>query len=254
MRYEILGPLRVLDGEDVLMVTAPKVEVLLATLLIRAGQVVSLDQLVTEVWNHNPPRRATDALYVYISQLRKLLGRNGRKPIQTRAPGYRLVTEEGELDLHVFQRLVNEGRAAHRDGRHAAAADAFGAALALWQGPALDELRDGPVITGFVTWLEETRLECTEKMIESNLVLGRHREVVGMLYGLIADHPLHEAFYRQLMTALYRSERRGDALRVYRTARGALQDQLGLEPGRALRELQQSILLADDVFDARPAV
>jgi DNA-binding SARP family transcriptional activator len=231
-------------------------EVLLVTLLIRAGQVVSLDQLVTEIWNHNPPRRSTAALYVYISQLRKLLSRpdRPRSPIITRAPGYVLCPYTDELDLEILQRLVNKGRDATRQGQHAAAASAFGEALGLWRGPVLSELRDGPIITGFVTWLEEVRLECTEKMVESNLTLGRHQETISFLYSQIADHPLHEAFYRQLMYALYRSERRADALNVYRLARQTLQAELGLEPGRALRDLQQNILLADAARGARSVV
>jgi len=257
VRFEILGPLRVVDDTEPVRITARKVELLLATLLIRAGQVVSVDQLMTEVWNYNPPRRATDALYVYVSQLRKLLGRGGPEGahrIETRAPGYAFNVEEGELDLHTFQRLVNQGRDAARERRHTAASEAFGAALDLWRGPALEELRDGPVITGFVTWLDETRLECTEKLIEAKLALGRHSELIGLLYGLIADHPLCEPFYRQLMLALYRCERRADALMVYRTARETLHKQLGLEPGHALRELQQRILAADDFHDERSAV
>lgn len=258
MKFGILGPLSVVDGDDQpVTITAHKLEVLLSTLLIRAGQVVSFDHLVTEVWNHNPPRRATDSMYVYISQLRKSLsraGEDGRQIIQTRTPGYLLDLADGELDLHAFQRLVNQGRNAARERRHGAAAEAFGAALALWRGPALNELRDGSIINSFVTWLDETRLECTEKLIESKLVLGHHRELVGQLNGLVADHPLYEAFHRQLMLALYHSERRADALLVYRRARQILHDQLGLEPGPALRELHQRILVADDRLDERSAV
>ncbi|HEX2312220.1 MAG TPA: AfsR/SARP family transcriptional regulator [Thermomonospora sp.] len=256
MRFEILGPLRVTEDGENIVIRARKMEILLATLLIRTGQVVSLDQLVTEIWNHNPPRRATAALYVYVSQLRKLLHRPDRpgSVIITRAPGYVLCPAADELDLVVLQQLVNEGRDAARQGRHAAAAEAFGSALRLWRGPVLSELRDGPIVTGFVTWLEEVRLECTEKMVEAKLALGHHHELISFLYARIGEHPLHEAFYRQLMQALYRSERRADALHVYRTARQTLQEELGLEPGRALRDLQQRILVADSALDARPAV
>lgn len=256
VRFEVIGPLRVVNGDETVTVRARKMEILLATLLIRAGQVVSLDQLVTEIWDHNPPRRATAALYVYISQLRKLLGTPGRteSPIMTRAPGYVLSPGEDELDLEILQRLVNKGRDAAREGRHPDAAAAFGDALGLWRGPVLSELRDGPIVTGFVTWLEEVRLECTEKMVEANLALGRHHELIGFLYTQVAEHPLQEALYRQLMQALYRSERRADALGVYATARKVLQSELGLEPGRALRDLQRSILLADEALDARTAV
>ncbi|MFC4049283.1 BTAD domain-containing putative transcriptional regulator [Actinomadura syzygii] len=255
MRYEILGSLRVVDEEKTLVINARKMEVLLTTLLIRAGEVVSLDQLVTEIWNHNPPKRATDALYVYIYQLRKLLTRPGRAetPIVTRAPGYVLCPRDHEFDFWQFQQLVNEGRDAARANRPEQAATALGAALDLCRGPILPELRDGPIIAGFVTWLEELRLECTEWFVESNLALGRHREMVRFLYGLVGEQPLHEAFYRQLMQALYHSERRADALKVYQMARKTLQDELGLEPGRALRELQQRILLADEPYGEHAA-
>jgi SARP family transcriptional regulator, regulator of embCAB operon len=256
MRFEILGPLRVIDRDEVLTISAEKMEVLLATLLIRSGQVVSLNQLITEIWSEAPPRRATDALYVYISQLRKLLdrARPAESAIVTVAPGYRIELGHDELDLTIFQRHVHEGRAAARDGRRQDAARYFGQALDLWRGPTLIELRNGPIVTGFVSWLEEMRLECTERLMHSNLELGRHRELVPELFSLTAEYPLHEAFYRQLMLALYRSERRGDALRVYRSARRVLQDELGLEPGRALGDLQQRILAADGLLDVRPAV
>lgn len=253
MRYEILGRLRVVDGADTLTISARKIEVVLATLLIRSGQVVPLDQLVTEIWNYNPPRRATDALYVYISQLRKLLTRPGGdgNPIITRAPGYVLCPRTAELDFRSFQEYVNAGRAAAHGGRHEEAAAAFEGALALCRGPVLYELREGPIVSGFASWLEEVKLECTERLVESNLALGRHREMVGMLYSLVAEHPLHEPFYRQLMQALHRSERRADALKVYQMACRTLKEELGLEPARALRELQQRVLLADGARGAR---
>jgi SARP family transcriptional regulator, regulator of embCAB operon len=256
MRYEILGPLRVVDGDKSLSVRAPKMEVLLATLLIRSNQVVSLDQLLTEIWNINPPRQATPALYVYVSQLRKLLRRSDRpgSPIVTRAPGYVFCSRADQLDLEIFQELVNRGRAADREGRPAEAAAAFGDALALCRGPVLSELRDGPIVTGFVSWLEEVRLECTGKMVEANLALGRHHEMISFLHTQIGEHPLHESFYRQLMQALYRSERRADALNVYHRARRTLQAELGLGPGRQLRDLHDQILVADRALDTRAAV
>ncbi|MUN39466.1 activator protein [Actinomadura sp. NEAU-AAG5] len=256
MRYEVLGSLSVTDGGKSLAVTAPKMEVVLAALLIRADQVVSVDQLVTEMWGGSRPRRATAALYVYVSQLRKLLtGRTGTAgPIVTRTPGYVLRTGSDELDLHEFQRLVREGRQHMRRDEYELASRAFESALGLWRGPALSELREGPIINGFAIWLDEVRLECHEMLVETNLRLGRHREMVSLLHELIQDHPLHEAFYRQLMLALYRSERRADALAVYQSARAALNKELGLEPGRHLREMQRSVLAAADVLDVRPAV
>jgi DNA-binding SARP family transcriptional activator len=256
VRYEILGPLRVSDGNDSASISARKIEILLAVLLIRSDQVVATSQLITEVWGESAPRRATAALHVYISQLRKFLRRPSRRgsPIVTRPPGYLLRLGPDELDLHLFNQLVHQGRARAMAQRHMEASACLEAALSLWRGPALDDLRDGPIINGFATWLEEERLECIEMLVDSDLALGRHRQLVGRLYALIAEHPLREALYRQLMLALYRSERRADALKVYQTARETLKDELGLEPSRALRRLQQAILTADDQLDIPAAV
>ncbi len=254
MRYEVLGPLRVVKDGEVLGLSARKMEIVLAALLIRADQVVSVEQLITEVWGGSRPRRVHAALYVYISQLRKMLGAGSPSPIVTRAPGYLLRTGTDEFDLHVFQRLADEGRAHARDGRHEEARAAFAAALGLWRGPALGELREGPIINGFAIWLEENRLECNELLVESSLRLGRHRELVSGLQRLIGEHPLHEAFYRQLMLALWRCERRADALTVYQTARTTLSRELGLEPGIRLRELQRSILASGEGARLRAAV
>jgi DNA-binding SARP family transcriptional activator len=247
VRYEILGPLRVTDENGSRSIGAPKIEALLAVLLIRVDQVVALDQLISEIWGDRAPRRATAGLHVYVSQLRKFLHRPGRadSPIVTRFPGYLLRRGVDELDSHMFLRLVDEGRAHAREQRHALAADRFTEALGLWRGPTLNDLRHGPITEGFVTWLTETRLECVELQMDSQLQLGRHREIVGRLYSLIAEEPMREAFYRQLMLALYRSERQADALTVYQTARRTLNDELGLEPGRALQDIQRGILQGD---------
>ena len=254
MRYEILGPLRVTDGTQTLPVSGPKIRVVLATLLIRSGQIVPLEDLIGEVWGEHPPRRATAALYVYVSQLRKLLGADGEGPIHTETPGYVLRTGPDELDLQQFQTLAARGRQSMRDTRLDQARTAFEEALALWRGPTLIELQNGPIVSGFALWLEEMRLECTELLVEANLRLGRHREQVGFLQGLVRDHPLYEAFHRQLMLALYHSERRADALMAYRSARTVLNRELGLEPGRRMRELHQSILRSTDDLDVRHAV
>lgn len=252
MRYEILGPLRIVDdGGHASTISAHKVEVLLATLLIRSDQVVTIDQLISEIWNQNPPQRARASLHVYVSQLRKMLtcAERSTPPIVTLPSGYMLRVGPDELDLHTFQRLMNDGRSLSREGRHLGAARSFDGALTLLRGPVLGELSEGPIVKGFVTWLEEARIECTEMGVESQLALGRHRELVGDLYALTAEYPLRESFHRQLMLALYRSERQADALRVYQDVRRILHDELGIEPGRALRRLQHAILADDDELD-----
>lgn len=244
MRYEILGPLRVVDGGGTARLGARKIEVLLATLLIRADQVVPIDQLITAIWDASPPRRALATVHVYVSQLRKFLRRPGRADsvIVTRSPGYLLQLGDDGLDVVDFQHSVNDVKAAMRAGRHADASAMAQQALGVWRGPVLGELRDHPVLKDFATWLEELRLGCLEMQVSASLALDRYQEVIGLLRSLIAEHPLHEEFYRQLMWALARSGRRADALEVYRSAHDVLREELGLEPCQALKEQQRAIL------------
>jgi DNA-binding SARP family transcriptional activator len=256
MRYEILGPVRVTVDDRAFFVSAGKVETVLAALLIRAGQVVTIDQLMREIWGEAAPRQAVPALQVYISQLRKFLSRSGQgaKPISTRPPGYQLRLGADEFDLSDFQHLMSLGREYVRQQRYEQAATALSGALSYWRGPVLGRARRGPILEGFVAWLEEARLECVEMLTDVRLMLGRHRELVAELFSLTAEYPLREAFYRQLMLALYRSDRQADALRAYQSARRVLNEELGLEPCRALQDLQRSILMADDELDVRIAV
>ncbi|MEV5985180.1 AfsR/SARP family transcriptional regulator [Streptomyces sp. NPDC052051] len=248
MRYEMLGSLHVVDdamGESVAM--GRKAETLLAVLLVRAGQVVSTDELISELWNGAAPRRATAALHVYVSQIRKGLPRkeNGDSPVVTRQGGYLLRTERGEVDADEFLALVDRARTSYREGRHEGVVDACAKALELWRGPALGELIEGPVLFAHAAWLEETRLECLELMMEASLALGRHRQVVGHLQSLVVKYPLRETFYQLLMTALYRCDRQAEALQVYRLASRHLNEEIGIEPCRALKELHEAILVGD---------
>lgn len=248
MRYEILGPLRVIDTSGQSFISARKIEVVLTTLLIQSGQIVTPDQLMEEIWGCNPPRRATAGLHVYISQVRKFLERPGRvgNPIVTRPPGYMLHKGTDEIDFHLFLNLIEQGRALIRQRRFEEASAMLERANVLWRGPVLGDPSGGPILEGFATRMWEARLECLEILVEAQLALGRHREMVGRLYALVAEQPLCEVFYRQLMLALYRSDRQADALEVYRTARRTLNEELGLEPCQALRDLQAAILVADD--------
>ncbi|MFE4971403.1 BTAD domain-containing putative transcriptional regulator [Kitasatospora sp. NPDC056651] len=253
MRYSILGKPHVLHGDEPVFVSARKKEIVLASLLARANHVVSLEELISEIWGGNSPLRATTAVHVRICELRKLLRSCGmaESPIVTRSPGYFIHVEPGELDVHVFSRLAEEGRAAARAGAHHEAVEKLRSALELSQETTLGGLRSGPIINGFVNWLDQARLDCTEQWMESELTLGRHREAVGRLYALFGQHPLHEAFHRQLILALYRCDRRADALHVYQVARGVLRSELGLEPCLATRRVHHAILTADDHLYAR---
>jgi len=253
VRYEILGPLRVLNNEKSSTLRARHVEVVLAALLVNANRMVTADQLIAELWHDNPPRTAMASLYVCISKLRKFLHGIGyaADPVETKSPGYALRAENDEFDAWNFELLFERGRLDAKAGRHEQASESFAAALGLWRGPALGNLRDGPMLGAFATWVEEARLQCLELMIESNLALGLHREMIGQLYSLAGEHPLRETFYGQLMLALYRAERQADALAAYRSARETLHDQLGTEPGRALSAMQRAILRTDNRLDLR---
>ncbi|WP_410676196.1 AfsR/SARP family transcriptional regulator [Amycolatopsis sp. cmx-4-68] len=244
MRYEILGPLRVIDGLSASTIKAQKVEFLLITLVIRAGQIVSTDQLIREIWGEEPPRSATASLYVYISQIRKLLRRAGtvEGPVLTKPPGYMLTLGNDDLDLHDFTRLLKEGRSHLRCRRFEAAVLAFEGALALCRGTLIAAIARGPILQGFQIWLHEAELECKESLMDAHLAMGRHRELVSDLYLLSTEHPMREAFHRQLMLALHRSGCRSDALVVYQRVRQTLRDELGVEPGPALKDIQRVIL------------
>jgi len=242
-RYEVLGSVRVLDSGAPRSLTANKVEVLLATLLVEADRVVTAEALMREIWGENLPRRATAGLYVYISELRKFLTRPDR--IETRGSGYRLDLGADQLDARRFQELASEGREHLRELRYEDACAYLEAALSLWQGPALGGIGTGPILRGFATRLAETRTECTELLVDARLQLGHHRQLIGLLYTLVTQHPLREAFHRQLMLALYRSERRADALAVYQSARATLIDELGIEPCLPMQELHSGILRGD---------
>ncbi|CAO5179504.1 SARP family transcriptional regulator, regulator of embCAB operon [Frankia sp. AiPs1] len=244
MQYKILGPLRVCDGERNLTPSARKPAILLANLLLKSPHGATIEQLQDEIWGANPPSRAVAAVHVHVSRLRKLWG-GSESPLKTSTSGYVMNVRSGEMDIHEFDRHVRSARYLYRSENYHEASDSLRAALEVYRGPVLDELRESPTVRNFSTRFEEHRLETVELLTECELMLGRHRELVGWLYALTAEFPLRETFHRHLMIALYRSERQGDALKVYRSARAVLRDELGLEPGRALRELHHAILVAD---------
>jgi SARP family transcriptional regulator, regulator of embCAB operon len=244
MSYEILGQLRISGCPGVRTPRARKVETLLAVLLVKANQSVSNEQLVAEIWGENPPKQATAAVHVYVSQLRALLRGCCAEAgsIVTSARGYSLLVEAGQLDADRFLRLHELGCALYRDRCYAAAAGKLGQALELWRGPVFGGFVDTPAVDAYVAHLEEQRLACVESLMAVELLRGRHRDIVGRLYDLTKEHPLRESFYEYLMTALSRANRRAEALEVFMTARRELGDQLGIEPGRTLCELQLSVL------------
>ena len=236
MEFRILGSLEVEHQGELLKLGSAKQRAVLALLLLHANDVVPRERLIDELWGGEPPETARTAVQVYVSQLRKALGRD---VIVTKAPGYLIRVEREELDFDRFESLVDEAR-----GEDAAvAAKLLRDALRLWRGPALEEL--DPVARSDRARLEEQRLSVLEQRIDADLALGRHAELVPELEGLVRSHPLRDKFRGQLMLALYRSGRQADALEVYRSARRQLDEELGLEPGEDLKRLERAILEQD---------
>src|SRR5215211_2255063 len=220
MEFRLLGPLEVLERDRVLMVGGGKQRALLAVLLLHANQVVSTDRLLDDLWGSSPPATAAKSIQLYVSRLRKELG-EGR--LVTRPPGYVLRLERSELDVARFEQLVGEARVADPER----AARKLREALDLWRGPPLADLAYEPFAQPEISRLEELRLDALELRIEADLAAGRHTQLVGELEALVAEHPLRERLWRQLMLALYRSSRQAEALEAYRGARRVLSEELG---------------------------
>ena len=246
MNFRILGPLDVMDGEREVSLPGPRPRALLAVLLLHANEVVPAERLVDELWGEDSPERAAAALRVNVSRLRKALPGD---VLTTRAPGYVLRVEGDDLDLHRFERLVEEGRSLLAHGLAGDASARLRDALVLWRGPALADFTYESFAQAAIARLEEIRLAAVEFRIDADLALGRHDELIGELEGLVAEHPLRERLRAFLMTALYRSGRQAEALDAYQDARRTVVDDLGLEPGPALRELERAILRQDPALD-----
>src|SRR5262245_60078552 len=243
MQFRILGPLEVEDGHRAISFDAPKQRTLLAVLLLHPNEVVSSERLIDELWGERPPATANKVVQTYVSQLRKALGPD---TIVTRPPGYTLQVEEGALDAELFRRLTREGQATMAAGKPDRADELFREALALWRGPPLADVVFESFAANEVEGLDEARLKALMDRIDCELALGRHHELVPELETLVGQYPLRERLRAQLMLALYRSGRQAEALEVYRETRQRLAEDLGIEPGQELRELEQAILRQDE--------
>jgi DNA-binding SARP family transcriptional activator len=244
MEFRILGPLEVLADGRPLPVPGHRQRCLLALLLIRGNQVVPADVLIDELWPAESSEAGTAALQASVSRLRRALG-DGAGLLQTVAPGYRLQVSADQLDVHRFEALVE----AAADAGPEAAAGKLRAALALWRGPALADVAYEPFAQAPIGRLEDLRLLALERRVEADLALGRHGQLVPELEQLVSEHPLREGLRAQLMLAQYRSGRQAEALEQYQSARRMLVDELGIEPGPVLQELERSILRQDASLD-----
>jgi predicted ATPase/DNA-binding SARP family transcriptional activator len=249
VQFRILGPVEALvDGRPAAL-GAPKQRALLALLLVNRGRVVSAEALVDGLWGEKPPASAMQSLQVYVHGLRRAVG---AERIETVGRGYRAVVAEGELDLDRFDRLLERGRAALEAGRAEDAADDLREALAVWRGPALADVPE-ETRRAEAEPLDELRLTALELRYEAELACGRHDAVLAELEAVTAEQPYRERFLSQRMLALYRAGRQAEALEVYRDARRALADELGLDPSPALQELERSILRQDPALAAPAA-
>jgi ABC-type transport system substrate-binding protein/DNA-binding SARP family transcriptional activator len=250
MDYRLLGPIEVGVNGHTLDLGGLKQRTLLAILLLRANEPVPRDVLVGQLWGERPPLGAQHTLEVYISRLRKVLEQAADGQLLTTRPGaYLLQVAADELDTHRFEWLARAGRQTLAAGATRQAADQFSEALALWRGAPLADLRYKPFAQLEIARLEELRIGVVEDRIDADLALGRHADVVSEVESLVATHPLRERLRQQLMIALYRCGRQADALSAYQAARRVLVEELGIEPGPALQQLQRAVLAQDASLD-----
>lgn len=248
MRFGLLGPVLIQVGDSPLRITAPKQRTVLAMLLARAGYVVPIRSLVTEVWDEHPPRSAVANLRTYLMQLRRLLPPSENpavEPLVTSDAGYLLRVEPAEFDLFQFEALSALGRQALARRDLVTAQDAYTRALALWRGGAAEDAPLGPTLREVVARLTDQYLSAVEEYTEIQLALGSPTTAVRRLRELIGRYPLRERLYGRLMVALYRCGDVAGALDVFGVARRILAEELGLDPGPELRLLHQAVLRRD---------
>ncbi len=225
---------------------------MLAILLLHANQPVPRDVLIDQLWGEHPPAGPDHAMDVYIWRLRKTLGPVAGSPcVLTRPGGYLLQAAPEQVDLVRFEHLAQDGERSLAAGQAGRAAAQLREALALWRGPPLADFTDETFAQAEITRLEQLHAEVVENRIEADLALGQHAGVVRELEVIVASQPLRERPYQQLMVALYRCGRQADALAVYQEARRTLVDELGIEPGQQLRQLERAILQQDPSLELR---
>jgi DNA-binding SARP family transcriptional activator/tetratricopeptide (TPR) repeat protein len=245
LRFNILGPVEVMNGSTVLRIPPGRQPIILSALLLEPNRVVPVDRLIDVVWEEKPPATARSQVQICVSALRQLFtGLGVEQPIVTKPPGYLLRIADGQIDSQLFTTRIAEAASAAREGRLEDGVALLREALALWRGPALGG-ENGSVFRSAAVRLEEARLAALETCIELELRLGRHHTLIAELGGLVSEHPLRERLRCQLMIALYRSGRPAEALEVYRTGWRIMVDELGMEPGEELRHLEAAILAED---------
>ncbi|HXR22305.1 MAG TPA: AfsR/SARP family transcriptional regulator, partial [Acidimicrobiales bacterium] len=255
MELRLLGTTEALRDGVAAPLGGPLQRAVLADLALCAPLTVPIEQLVDDIWDASQPASATHTLRAYVSRLRRSLAGIGcPEALVTSGSGYRLIVATSEVDALFFAELVAKGRSALAGSEPAVAAERLGHALSLWRGPALADVRQAAFAGPAAAQLEGSRLNAVEALLDARLQLGEHLELVSELERLVAAHPLREHLHAQLMIALYRSGRQVDALGAFQRARNVLVAQVGVEPGRELRELELAVLRQTPELDAVPPV
>jgi SARP family transcriptional regulator, regulator of embCAB operon len=249
LEFRLLGPLEVFGGGHCHQLYGTKQRALLATLLVVGNQAVSVDRLIANLWPRSRPRDAVNALQAHVGRLRRQLATwepDATQPrLATLNSGYRLRSGPDELDSSVFRQLSTEGRRIVQNDPELAVQTLM-RALALWRGEALQDVAGGSLTRAAADRLEETRVMTREMLATAQLACDRCDDAVETLEDLVADSPLKEGLYSQLMLALYRSGRYSEALETYHTARHRLAYDLGIEPSPMLGERMRAILTHDE--------
>jgi len=255
MEFRLLGPLEVAEGGRPVSLGGSRARALLALLLLNRNQLVAVDRIVDELWAGRPPKTGAQVVRVYVSQLRKALETSrsdGQTVLVTQRNGYLLRVGPDKVDADRFEALRAEGHRLLAEGEMADAARTLEESLSLWRGPPLQDFTYEAFAQPEIARLEELRLATLEDLFDAQLGAGRDSELVADLEQLVNANPLRERLRAQLMLALYRAGRPADALETYQRGRRLLVDELGLEPGETLRQLETQILQQDSRLD-RPS-
>ena len=251
--FRVLGALDVSAGGRELELASPQLRLLLAALLADANVVVSTDRLIDVLWGEEPPPSASSSVQKLVYRLRALLGPGADDVVVTRAPGYAVHVEPDSSDAARFEQLVVEAQTLSRRGDPSGTVELLDCALQLWRGPPFGEFADAEFARAEVARLEALRWTAIEGRVEARLTLGAHEELVGELEVLVGESAFRERLWGELMLALYRSGRQAEALRTYARVRTLLGEELGIEPGVALRSLEEAMLLQKPELDWVPA-
>ncbi|SCL44181.1 DNA-binding transcriptional activator of the SARP family [Micromonospora citrea] len=248
IRYRILGPVQTKSADGTWQdFRQRKWRTLLAVLLVRSNHVVPCDELVRQLWPEEAPGSQRKLVQQYVHRLRRSLGDPAGEVLRTRPAGYELRVSPGELDADQFDRFCAEGRRALAAAAPAEAMERLGQAMALWRGAAMADVGNAPAIVAERIRMHERRLTATELWLRAGLACGRHDILIPELESLVVAHPLRERLRELLMTALYETGRRADALSVARYLRRLLREELGIDPGAEIQRLERTILLGEDV-------